>query len=141
MRVLACAHSPAICSLRRPPPRHAPTPSPHKNPINSYVDVRTQTGFTAIHFAVQSNSRQALAVLLNLGANPLLSSLFDCLDVINCPKGTTALHLAARQGNEAVAKQLLRTYVSGSWAWSLHWLDRHCHACAEGSQPNTRLVN
>lgn len=79
-----------------------------------YVDVRTQTGFTAVHFAVASNSQQTLAVLLNLGANPLLSSLFDCLDTINCPKGTTALHLAARQGNQPMAKQLLRTYVSRS---------------------------
>lgn len=74
--------------------------------------MRTQTGFTAVHFAVASNNQQTLAVLLNLGANPLLSSLFDCLDTINCPKGTTALHLAARQGNQPMAKQLLRTYVS-----------------------------
>lgn len=79
----------------------------------SYVDVRTQTGFTAVHFAVQSNSQQTLAMLLDMDANPLLSSLFDCLDTINCPKGTTALHLAARQGNPAMAKQLLRAYVSG----------------------------
>lgn len=78
----------------------------------SYVDVRTQTGFTAVHFAVQSNSQETLAMLLSMDANPLLSSLFDCLDTINCPKGTTALHLAARQGNEAMAKQLLRAYVS-----------------------------
>lgn len=78
----------------------------------SYVDVRTQTGFTAVHFAVQSSSQQTLAMLLSMDANPLLSSLFDCLDTINCPKGTTALHLAARQGNTAMAKQLLRAYVS-----------------------------
>jgi ankyrin repeat protein len=51
-------------------------------------------------------------MLLNLDANPLLSTLFDSLDTINCPKGTTALHLAARQGNEAIVKQLLRAYVS-----------------------------
>lgn len=76
------------------------------------MDVRTQPGFTAVHFAVQTNSQQTLAVLLNLGANPLLSTLFDSMDTINCPKGTTALHLAARQGNEAIAKQLLRAYVS-----------------------------
>ena len=85
----------------------------------SYVDVRTQTGFTAVHFAVQSSSQQTLAMLLSMDANPLLSSLFDCLDTINCPKGTTALHLAARQGNTAMAKQLLRAYVScwerGCW--------------------------
>jgi ankyrin repeat protein len=78
----------------------------------SYVDVRTQTGFTAVHFAVQSNNQEALAMLLNMEANPLLSTLFDSLDTINCPKGTTALHLAARQGNEAIAKLLLRAYVS-----------------------------
>jgi ankyrin repeat protein len=78
----------------------------------SYVDVRTQTGFSAMHFAVHTNSQQCLAALLNLGANPLLSSLFDSLDTINCSKGTTALHLAARQGNEAIIKQLLRAYVS-----------------------------
>jgi ankyrin repeat protein len=93
----------------------------------SYVDVRTQAGFTAAHFAVQTNSRQTLAVLLNMGANPLLSTLFDCMDTINCPKGTTALHLAARQGNEAIAKQLLRAYVSSSSvqaafeSLSAHW--------------------
>ena len=51
-------------------------------------------------------------MLLNMEANPLLSTLFDSLDTINCTKGTTALHLAARQGNEAMAKQLLRAYVS-----------------------------
>jgi ankyrin repeat protein len=78
----------------------------------SYVDVRTQAGFTAVHFAVQAHSQQTLAVLLNMGANPLLSTLFDCLDTINCPKGTTPLHLAARQGSTGVAKQLLRAYVS-----------------------------
>jgi hypothetical protein len=78
----------------------------------SYVDVRTQTGFTAVHFAVQSNNQESLAMLLNMEANPLLSTLFDSLDTINCTKGTTALHLAARQGNEAMAKQLLRAYVS-----------------------------
>lgn len=80
----------------------------------SYVDVRTQVGFTAVHFAVQGNSQQTLAVLLNMGANPLLSTLFDCLDTINCPKGTTPLHLAARQGSTGIAKQLLRAYVSAS---------------------------
>lgn len=76
------------------------------------MDVRTQAGHTAVHFAVQSNSQVTLAVLLNMGANPLLSSLFDCMDTINCSKGTTALHLAARQGNLAIAKQLMRAYVS-----------------------------
>lgn len=78
------------------------------------MDVRTQVGFTAVHFAVQGNSQQTLAVLLNMGANPLLSTLFDCLDTINCPKGTTPLHLAARQGSTGIAKQLLRAYVSAS---------------------------
>lgn len=81
--------------------------------------MRTQTGFTAIHFAVQADSRAALAVLLSNGANPLLSSLFDCMDTINCVRGTTALHLAARYGNDAVAHQLLKAYVSvsfgGTW--------------------------
>jgi ankyrin repeat protein len=91
----------------------------------SYVDVRTQTGFSALHFAVHAGSQQCLAVLLNLGANPLLSSLFDSLDTINCSRGTTALHLAARQGNEAIAKQLLRAYVSDT-----HALHYHQHAGA-----------
>lgn len=77
-----------------------------------YVDVRTQAGFTAMHFAVHASCQQALAALLNNGANPLLSSLFDCLDGINSCKGTTALHLAARFGNEPVVLQLLKAYVS-----------------------------
>jgi ankyrin repeat protein len=76
------------------------------------VDVRTQTGFTAMRVAVHFNNQHTLAALLNSGGNPVLCSLFDCLDTINCPKGTTALHLAARHGNEAVVKQLLRAYVS-----------------------------
>lgn len=74
--------------------------------------MRTQTGFTAVHYAVQAGSTLALQVLLRHGANPLLSSLFDSLDDINCVRGTTPLHLSARLGNDAAAKQLLKAYVS-----------------------------
>lgn len=77
-----------------------------------YVDVRTQSGFTAVHFAVHAGCLQSLAVLLNAGANPMLSSLFDCLECINCPRGSTALHLAARHGNMDACKQLIKAYVS-----------------------------
>eukprot|EP00879_Flechtneria_rotunda_P000452 GHRR01000551.1.p1 GENE.GHRR01000551.1~~GHRR01000551.1.p1 ORF type:complete len:601 (+),score=258.81 GHRR01000551.1:339-2141(+) len=80
-----------------------------------YVDVRTQTGFTAVHMAVHANAQQALAVLLGSTANLMLSSLFDSLDCINCPRGSTPMHLAARSGNEVVAKQLLKAYVE-TWA-------------------------
>lgn len=79
-----------------------------------YVDVRTQSGFTAVHFAVHHNSQQALAAMLNHGGHMMLSSLFDSLDCINCTKGTTPLHLAARNGNTAIAQQLLKAYVSSS---------------------------
>ncbi|KAF6258492.1 ankyrin repeat-containing domain protein [Scenedesmus sp. NREL 46B-D3] len=80
-------------------------------PNTRFVDLRTQSGLTAVHFSVYSGTQQSLAALLNAGANPMLSSLFDCLDCINCPRGSTALHLAAGTGNAAVAKQLLRAYM------------------------------
>lgn len=57
-------------------------------------------------------SQQALAALLNQGAHVMLSSVFDSLEVINCTRGTTPLHLAARNGNSAIAQQLLKAYVS-----------------------------
>lgn len=83
------------------------------NRLNTkYVDVRTASGLTAIHFAVHAGNQQLLATLLNMGANPLLASLFDCLDSINATRGTTALHVAARFGNGLIVKQLLKAYVS-----------------------------
>lgn len=66
-----------------------------------------------MHFAVVANNQEALATLLSLGANPVLSTIYACQDVTKCPKGSTALHLAARLGNETAAQQLLRAYVSG----------------------------
>jgi len=69
-------------------------------------------GFTAVHYAVHANAAEALAVLINSGANILLSSLFDCLDSLCCARGSTPLHISARNGNTAIAKQLLRAWVS-----------------------------
>lgn len=89
--------------------------------------MRTQTGFTAMHYAAYSGCQKALAVLLSCGANLVLSVLYDCMDVINCPPGTTALHLAAREGNEPVVQQLLKAYVSTH--------QQGCLLCVAGSPP------
>lgn len=83
-----------------------------------YVDLRTTAGLTAVHFAVQAGDQEMLVSLLNSGANPLLASLFDCMDGVNAARGTTALHLAARHGRTPLVKQLLKAYME-------HWYHRH----------------
>eukprot|EP00775_Hariotina_reticulata_P011968 gene11968-12111_t len=80
-------------------------------PNTRYINVRTQWGLTAVHYAVHANAAEALAALINSGANILLSSLFDCMDSLSCARGSTPLHIAARNGNAAIAKQLLRAWV------------------------------
>lgn len=81
-----------------------------------YVNLRTQIGLTAIHCAVRANAQQALAVLLTAGGNPSLASFHDCMAWNNLPKGSTALHLAARTANTAAAMLLLRAHVSADSA-------------------------
>lgn len=74
--------------------------------------MRTLSGFTAMHFAVHANAQRAVAVLLNGGANPYLANMYDSMEWISLPKSTTPLHIAARNENGPVARQLLNVYVS-----------------------------
>jgi len=53
-----------------------------------------------------------LAVLLNCNANLTIASIHDTVESISCPKGSTALHLAASAGNTGIARQLLLAFVS-----------------------------
>lgn len=63
-----------------------------------YVDVRMMAGFTALHMAAIVDARAVLRVLLGAGARLCCPTLFGSYDFITCPRGTSAMHLAARCG-------------------------------------------
>jgi len=75
-----------------------------------YVDARTQYGLTPLHFAIRGHGMEAAAALLSRGALLSLPSMFDG-EWMDCPRGTTPLHLAARLGQQELALLILQQYV------------------------------
>lgn len=77
---------------------------------SSLADVRTQYGFTPLHFAVRGHGMEAAAVLLRRGACVSAASIFDG-EWLDCPRGTTPLHLAARLAQHDMAMLLLQEHA------------------------------
>jgi ankyrin repeat protein len=82
------------------------------------VDARTHYGLTPLHFAVRGHALEAAAALLARGALLSLPSMFDG-EWLDCPRGTTPLHLAARLGQQDLALLILQQYVSRGGVWRL----------------------
>ncbi|KAL6751641.1 ankyrin repeat-containing domain protein, partial [Haematococcus lacustris] len=77
-----------------------------------YVDVRTASGYTPLHFAVAADSVPCLRSLLAYGATHHFYNFYSADDFwISCPPKTTPLHLAALLGLDNVALALLRHHL------------------------------
>lgn len=85
-----------------------------------FVEVRTSSGYTPLHFAVASGSVPAIRVLCAYGAK-LESSNTHCADDfwVSCSTYTTPLHLAATLGFTEVAMALLRHYADQAEEWAM----------------------
>lgn len=77
------------------------------------VDLGNFCGYTPLHYAAAANKPCALAALMAGGANIACRTWSEGSDWVSGRRGSTALHLAARRGDEDMCKAILRHYVSG----------------------------
>ena len=96
--LLSCAYT--LSTLRpAPPPR--------------YVDTRSASGFTALHFAVACNCVPAILALLAYDAHIDDFNIFDAGEFwISCATKSTPLHIAAISNRLQCAVAILQYFVS-----------------------------
>lgn len=81
-------------------------------PILRYVDVKTASGFTPLHFAVAANCLPAVRALLSYDAHIDEFNMFDAGEFwISCATKSTALHVAAASNRLHCAMAILQYYV------------------------------
>ena len=68
-------------------------------------------GWTALHYAVCTVHEETTATLLSCGANIIARTLKQHATFVQYPPGSTALHIAAAQGNLTMIIQILRAHV------------------------------
>ena len=96
---------------------NAQTPTPEL-----HVDTYFQAWGTPLHWAVASNNLEAVRILLNLGADPLLSTL-EGLD--DAHQHFTPLHMAAGLHLPEIVDELLtRATYTFPGPWPLHMISR-----------------
>ena len=70
-------------------------------------------GLTPLHLAVWGRHSSSVVLLLGHGADLTAKAVSQRIpDIVPCHAGTTPLHLAAARGHIAIAKEILKSYVS-----------------------------
>ena len=78
-----------------------------------FIDLRTATGFSALHFACCFGHLEVVKVLLQAGASvSVRTTNYDTAGEIHCCPGSTPLHLATVMGNGNAVLMLLEGQVS-----------------------------
>lgn len=86
----------------------------HNHSHRRFIDLRTSTGFSALHHAAFWGYAGVARVLMAAGADALLmtatSSTTEGFELV-ASGGSCALHLAAANGHRHVAAAILQAYV------------------------------
>jgi ankyrin repeat protein len=91
--------------------------------LGRYINARTTSGITALHYAAFFDHRAAVEELLRHFPHLNAASTSHSYDIdTNCDSMSTPLHFAAVRGNLAVSRQLLHHYVRRDGLYDLEWL-------------------